>query len=419
MCLSGPIATPLTVDCPNGSERKPSFTEDFFWALPWEVCDRLNLLLPYAGRLCDVLPPRGYYIDALCSTLPPELPELDWWALVSSGTPLIGYGPAIEWFWKFWERERWNTYCQCSEGMGAGPCGTILHGFVSATARRNTGYALIATLTAPASWTQFKLTGYIDTHSNPIGCDLTVGWLDAGGNAIGYGINTWYVSPPQGGSHTRGFLPFGSPGTTPDVRSVGLWAVPRLGTSTQNNTFYTYPAKWFIEFTGSCTNVPVTPPPPVLVDDPDPLDGLDPPPLPASCSIDTVCSMLNQLLPLLQNTNKLATVLQRYGLPFGYSIGTAHSGLSGTGAVAVSGLVGVRITITSGIPPKQLEGAPAYLWDAGWMSIIGPTGMLEEKRITREIETWQPRGIQEATQIGYVFKDGVVGEITELYPEAY
>jgi hypothetical protein len=46
-------------------------------------------------------------------------------------------------------------------------------------------------------------------------------------------------------------------------------------------------------------------------------------------------------------------------------------------------------------------------------------GMIEEKRITRDTQVWQPRLIQEASTFGYFFKDATVATITELQPEAY
>ena len=96
-----------------------------------------------------------------------------------------------------------------------------------------------------------------------------------------------------------------------------------------------------------------------------------------------------------------------------------HGGLSGSGSLAISGLVGIQIDITSPLPPRQLEGTPPYIWDLGWMSILTPDGMIEERRITRDTQVWQPHLMNEATTLGYFFKEGVVGTITELQPEPF
>ena len=129
--------------------------------------------------------------------------------------------------------------------------------------------------------------------------------------------------------------------------------------------------------------------------------------------------MLYEILRQVQQNSKLVTLLQRYGLPFKYLLGPAHAGLSGAGSLPISGLVGVRCDITSALPAKQLEGTPPYLWDLGWMSIMTPDGMIQEQRITRDTQVWQPQLVQEASTFGYFLKPGVVATVTELQPEPF
>lgn len=127
--------------------------------------------------------------------------------------------------------------------------------------------------------------------------------------------------------------------------------------------------------------------------------------------------MLDELLRLVQVDYSLDTLMQRYSLPFATIRGATHSGLTGTGSIAIPRCIGVQVVVTANLPGRSLEGAPPYVWDVGWASLMDDNGFIQERRITRGVEVWLPRGMQEATTFGYVFKDGVVASVTELYAE--
>ena len=169
---------------------------------------------------------------------------------------------------------------------------------------------------------------------------------------------------------------------------------------------------------GSPTPVPY--PPPVI----DPPPGFTAPPA-IGCSNTDICALLTQMASLLRAMNvtlnadyELDTLLQRYGLPFATISGARHSGLTGDGSFGVSRLVGIQIDIVDLVEPhRELEGVPKYVWDLGWVSVGTANGMDEERRITRLSQLWFPARMQNATTLGFHFKAGVTGSITELQAE--
>ncbi len=174
-----------------------------------------------------------------------------------------------------------------------------------------------------------------------------------------------------------------------------------------------------------CECVPGSPSP---IDFPPPAVQV-PPGIPAfptfPCDPADLCSSIaairQQVFALgtqLQTVTDLVTLLQRYGLPFAYAPGAIHSPLTGTGQFAVSRLVGLDVQVDQ-LPnaPIVLPGNPVYLYDVGWMAISDASGMLEEKRITRQQQVWQPSHMQEATLFSYQLNANVSLSVRELAPE--
>lgn len=111
--------------------------------------------------------------------------------------------------------------------------------------------------------------------------------------------------------------------------------------------------------------------------------------------------------------------MQRNYAPFGYVVGAAHSGLTGSGSVPVSRLLGVKVVITAA-PPQLgiLPGNPSYVKDQGWVSVSEVDGMIQERRVSQSQFTWFPQMMPLADHINYQFFPGVTATITELKPEA-
>jgi hypothetical protein len=144
-----------------------------------------------------------------------------------------------------------------------------------------------------------------------------------------------------------------------------------------------------------------------------PCDNVDP------CA--ALISMQKQLSALQQALNsnlELTTLLQRYGLPFAYVPGATHSGLHVSGSFAISRLAGVRIHVVS-YPgsPQTFTGVPPYVPDLGWVSILTGDGLIDEIRLTRIDQTWFPKLMPLALQLGVGLREGVVVDVQELQAE--
>jgi hypothetical protein len=169
-----------------------------------------------------------------------------------------------------------------------------------------------------------------------------------------------------------------------------------------------------------CTpgEVPPTPyPPPVLVEPP----GSPPAPV-YTPNPDNPCLDITEILRRLDAIQRgigldlqLDTFVQRQLAPGGTGKGATWSGLTGSGSFAINAAIGVQIVVTERVPGRSLEGAPPYIWDVGWASIMDDNGFIQERRITRDVEVWMPRLMTDATTFGYFLKDGVTADITLLH----
>lgn len=100
-----------------------------------------------------------------------------------------------------------------------------------------------------------------------------------------------------------------------------------------------------------------------------------------------------------------------------YKKGTVHSGLTGSGTLSVTGLFGLQIQLTSGVPTQiQFPGVPPYERSVGWMSVLTGDGMIDEVRITRQNQVWASALARYATQVGFQLNAGFSMTVTELLP---
>jgi len=132
---------------------------------------------------------------------------------------------------------------------------------------------------------------------------------------------------------------------------------------------------------------------------------------PPDPSVDIRLTQIQQTLTYLVNQFSTAAP------PAQYTRGNSHVGLTGTGTLTVSGLFGILIEVTQGVPTvPQLPGVPPYQWSVGWTSVLTGDGMIDEQRVTRQAQIWASRLAPYATQIGYQFNAGFEATITELLP---
>jgi hypothetical protein len=404
-------------DCPDGSQIKPSVTEDKFWIAVGDALEQLEgvlgpLHIQFLAQTMQQVAPSLIDLENMCAH-PPRTPSLiDFDDIILSGQWASVPQYLVTWFWDTYCANRWQTFCECIGTSGSGPCPPIppVTGDVYGDFQDDVPIGPEVQAHAPFNSATVRSTV---TGTGSGDAYIRWRWYDAS-HAL---IRTWGPIPV-----TRNQAPYSitldTAGWTTAERNAVRYARPWGSNQSGSKVTWTYTTE-VLNFVGTCNDVTVTPPPPdPPPPPPEPTEPL-PPAGPIGCSTDTLCAMLYQLQLELRDLVVRFNAAQKYGLPFDYVPGTQHGPLTAGGSFTVGGLCGIRVDIGTDQTLRQLEGTPPYLWDLGWMSIMTPEGMIDERRITRDGQVWQPRMIQEATTIGYFFKEGITGTITELWPEPY
>lgn len=132
----------------------------------------------------------------------------------------------------------------------------------------------------------------------------------------------------------------------------------------------------------------------------------------------TCCPPDPLTMSLLQQIIGTLTPLQRYRQPFAFITGASHSGLTGTGTIALPRCVGVDLVVTASPAGKPVSsGNPQYVFDLGWVSVSEVGGMLQERRVSQLHFTWLPEHMALADHFNYFLQPGVTITMTELYAE--
>ena len=110
-------------------------------------------------------------------------------------------------------------------------------------------------------------------------------------------------------------------------------------------------------------------------------------------------------------------LIQRQLAPFAYVHGTVHTGISGNGQLAVSGLLGVAVDVTT-LPARagRTSGDPDQLYDVGWINVGTADGFGPRQFISSNPFILRPVP-GDMTLIGYSIPADVVVTITELVRE--
>lgn len=114
---------------------------------------------------------------------------------------------------------------------------------------------------------------------------------------------------------------------------------------------------------------------------------------------------------------KMTTLIQRQIAPFAYVAGTAHTGISGNGQLAVSGLLGVAVTVTT-LPGRagRVSGDPQSVWEVGWINLGTSDGWGPRHFISSSSFLLRPVP-GDVTLIGYSIPTDTTVTITELIRE--
>lgn len=135
-------------------------------------------------------------------------------------------------------------------------------------------------------------------------------------------------------------------------------------------------------------------------------------------SIVEIKRQLAALSQTLAMVSEVTTLTQRYRAPFAYIRGARHPNLAGTGSFPVPRTVGYLVDVIA--RPGDLQtftGNPPYLTDLGWLGIHVDNILVEEVRLTRDLQIWLPASATAARSFAWALRDDVVIGVTELYAE--
>lgn len=139
---------------------------------------------------------------------------------------------------------------------------------------------------------------------------------------------------------------------------------------------------------------------------------------PGSLSGQGCCPPDPMVLATLKQVLDTVTLIQRQAVPFAYIVGLVHSGLSGHGVIAVSGLLGMKIDITT-IPPSlgRTGTTPEEVFDLGWLTWGTPDGYPSSFRLEHHPQVSMPSRCSGYTTFAYDLAPGVVITLSELIRE--
>ncbi len=154
---------------------------------------------------------------------------------------------------------------------------------------------------------------------------------------------------------------------------------------------------------------PASPPVPPLTTPDFPLEG--------TCTIQDVCTLIQQTLGSVTLVRSMVDLMQRRLLPFAWILGTAHTGLTGTGIISVQDVLGAVVSMTvpggwgsTAETPRRLIPSVGSLQGSDGTSYSDNFQLHYENELIFFGQSW-------ATGIRYNFRPGVTATLTPLLPE--
>jgi len=161
--------------------------------------------------------------------------------------------------------------------------------------------------------------------------------------------------------------------------------------------------------------------------DPQPTDPADPaqpatdlPDIPIlTCSGNDVCQLIQQLQASVTHNRTMIDLIQRQAVPFGYIVGTVHSGLSGSGSLTVQGTLGLlaQLATVPGVWGRSADNPQRYIPAPLNLTVATSDGDQDTHWVHFAEELWFPPAAGAMTTIHYKFAPGCNGAITELLRE--
>lgn len=124
------------------------------------------------------------------------------------------------------------------------------------------------------------------------------------------------------------------------------------------------------------------------------------------------------VVQLLQQVQTLVTLIQRQHVPQAYINGSTHSAVTGSGEIAVSQLLGVKLT-PGAIPTHfgAAAGDPDELWLDSWITWGNADGWTPREWLRHSPQLSLPPNAHLYTKLGHSFAPGISVDVQELEPE--
>ncbi len=360
------------------------------------------------------LPPIFIDVTAFCAAEPPSAPSLveATMAAVLAGGEFGAGLVAAELILQVIQSQLWYQICECSSGTAP---------------TRPTGQAAPSGLVQinPPVVVTAPQAGACDSHQSPprTGANnaTTIWMFDPQGlvtiansvpvPAAATQVRFSYTSVSAGSAHTHIDLTFRT------VNASGTNANPAFfldkGPGTTGTQIVSLPANtvgfnvaMVLDVTGTTSTDIVT----VLVEF---FCGTSPAQPATPC-----CPPDPQLTGMITRILEYVTLLQRQTAPFAYVPGASHTALSGAGSIAIQGLIGAKVDVTTLPSSYGREGtSPTEYFDLGFLSFGTPDGWPSSYRLVHDPLLMFPRGCGLYTTLDYDIAPGVVVTVTELVRE--
>jgi len=402
----------MTVICGGGTSSKKAGAQDNL-VLAGAGLSLLGLFpgFEWLEAVAVVTETVAYFLPTLCATDPPTMPTFTSgeYLAAATGTRGADYDSFVSKLSDLLQNLAWSQYCKCDSGPqpaaptapaqpggttilpGVQPCFTFDSGFLSLP-------TIVTTSAVAVLGTSVDLSDPTTTIPIPQGLtsfDMTLTRAAAGSNHGNIAASGSYFSDNFAGLGTLGGF------TTVTVTTSGQQtitvretppATARFMKINMNSATHPLDDQGRVQIVAGCYGNP---------------PGATNPP----------CLPTGDILALLAKIDQYVTFIKNNGTPVGYTLGTAHAGLSGAGAISISGLLGVKVAITTLPSSLGVEGtSPPYHFDAGFITFGTTDGFPQPYRVTRNPQFTLPCSASVYTDLDYDLAPGVVVTITELQP---
>jgi len=188
---------------------------------------------------------------------------------------------------------------------------------------------------------------------------------------------------------------------------------PPVESGTSQSTYKHLIEPQICSVAGGCASSPTEPANPPVPDTDIPIQPV------LVCSGDDLCNLVQQLQVSVTHNRTMIDLIQRQSVPFGYIVGTVHSGLSGSGTLTVQGTLGLlaQLATVPGVWGRSADNPQRYIPAPLNLTVATADGDQDTHWVHFAEELWFPPAAGAMTTIHYKFAPGCNGAITELVRE--